>query len=122
VLGGSYWRRQVTEPTRLDKSLATLEKHGCDWLLEIGPVSSFAGAAAAQWSMAPPRMLASLAKGDDESAHLLDVLGRLYVDGYLPDFAAVDQPWPRRKLPLPPSPLERHRYWITDVARHVAAK
>ncbi len=119
LLGGSYWKRHLAEPVRLGESIQTLAQQDCQLALEIGPSSTLSQLAASQWPAQAPQFMASLCRGENDNACVLNALGQMYVGGMMPDFAAVDQPWPYKKIHLPTYPFERTRYWITDVSKYV---
>ena len=118
LLGGSYWRRHCEEsPVEVWAALSELD---CEVVLEVGPRIPLESKLAEQGSKPAPACVASLTPEQDETASLLQALGELYVRGSAPDFVAFDRPWNRKRLGLPTYPFQRSRYWITDVAEHMA--
>jgi acyl transferase domain-containing protein len=122
LLGGSYWKRHLAEPVQLNESIQTLAQQDCQLFLEIGPSSSLGQFAASQWPAEAPQFMATLCQGENENACVLNALGQMYVGGVMADFAAVDQPWPHKKIHLPTYPFDRSRYWITDVSKYANKK
>jgi acyl transferase domain-containing protein len=122
LLGGSYWRRHLSEPPQLTKSIQTLAGQDCQLTLEVGPHPSLSQFAASCWPAPAPPLMASLCNSENETACIFSALGQMYVHGIMPDFATFDQPWPRKKIALPTYPFERSRYWITDVCKYAGEK
>ncbi|HYO54689.1 SDR family NAD(P)-dependent oxidoreductase [Archangium sp.] len=54
----------------------------------------------------------SLAPGRPEWETLLESLAALYLHGARVDWARFDEAWERRRVPLPPYPFQRQRYWV----------
>ena len=119
VLDAAYWRRQAHEPVQFARGVRTLAELGCGVLLEVGPQPVLLGMAASCWpqEVKTPALVASLRRGQPDTLTLLQALGQLYSQGLTPDFAAVDRPWPRRKLALPTYPFQRQRYWVEGPSR-----
>ncbi len=118
LLGGSYWRKHLTEPSRLDACLSSLNKQACDILLEVGPTSSLGRLLNVHSGECDVSIVTLLNQGQNETESMLSALGKLYVAGCLPNFAEFDRPWPRKKLEFPTYPFDRQRYWITDVCQY----
>ena len=107
-----YWRRQVSEPVRFRQAMETLRDSDAMVFLEVGPGATLAGLGQ-QCIDAPEALwLPSLRRKREEWAQMLDSLSQLYVYGAEINWAAFDQPYPRRRLPLPTYPFQRQRYWL----------
>jgi acyl transferase domain-containing protein/acyl carrier protein len=117
-----YWRRQLREPVRFADGIQALLAAGNRLLVEVGPAPVLTslgrqapGAGSAAW-------LASLRPGRPDWEQLLEALGSLYVHGVAVDWAALDQPWPRRRVRLPTSPFRRLRLWLKAPPTVAAAR
>lgn len=69
---------------------------------------------AAATAAAEVTAVATLARGDDERAEVLEAAGRLWAAGASVDWAALGQHEPRTRVPLPGYPYQRRRYWIDE--------
>ena len=108
----AYWRRQVSEPVRFRQAMETLRESDAMVFLEVGPGATLAGLGQ-QCIDAPEALwLPSLRRKREEWPQMLDSLSQLYVYGAEINWAAFDQPYPRRRLPLPTYPFQRQRYWL----------
>jgi acyl transferase domain-containing protein len=120
-LDGTYWRRNVREPVRFAQAVAALADH--EVFLEIGPHPVLAAAIsqglearlAVDGGGRTPAVLASLRRGRDERATLLEALGVLYALGRPVDWHGV-HPDGGRLAALPTYPFQRQRYWFETPA------
>ena len=120
-LDAEYWWRNVRQPVRFAAGIERLLRdEGCTLFVEIGPHPVMAAALAeitlAQKSSAVS--VASLRRGDDETATLLQNLGLLYRRGAPVRWDALYEQ-PARPLRLPAYPWQRQRLWheSADAAR-----
>ena len=111
-----YWARHLREPVRFDRGAAELLREPGRVLLEVGPgqtLSTFvrqSGEAAAGVPAIP-----SLRYPYDRTpdvTFLLGALGRLWLTGAAPDWAAFHEGERLNRVPLPTYPWERQRYWV----------
>ncbi|MGW3496800.1 SDR family NAD(P)-dependent oxidoreductase [Streptomyces sp. NPDC001020] len=110
-----HWLRNLREAVRFDQAVRALAQDGCDVFVEVGPQPVLTGLARRGGIAAgnEDRWLASMARSArsaDETGRLLDVLGRLYVQGADVTWAALDDP-AARKVALPTYPFQRRRHW-----------
>ncbi len=109
-----YWRDHVRQPVQFLGSIQTLYREGFDVFVEIGPNPTLSGMG--QRILADPgrplTWATSLKQNQDDWAQILTGLGRVFAAGGSVDWAAFDQPYPRRKLALPTYPFQRSRYWV----------
>ena len=109
-----YWRDHVRAPVRFAQSIATLAADGCDVFLEIGPQPTLT----AMGQLCVPdhdgKWLASLKRGSDDYATLLNALGELYIAGAEIDWKAFDAPFRPARARLPNYPFERERFWFSE--------
>jgi acyl transferase domain-containing protein len=112
-----YWATHLCRPVLFEAGLARLWREKEPVLLEVGP-----GQALGAWALqhpqsaqaADPVVLSSLRHSYDEQsdqAFLLNTLGRIWLAGVTPDWAAFYGDG-RRRVPLPTYPFERERYWV----------
>lgn len=121
TLGGSYWREYFEDETVAD-----------DWrdhpgVQEAGLLLSFGPEGPGQMNLdhgaVSTGSAVQLACVDNQGGvrdALLASLARLYSAGWNPRFAALGDPRRHQKVPLPVYPFEKRRYWITEIAEHLA--
>jgi acyl transferase domain-containing protein/SAM-dependent methyltransferase/acyl carrier protein len=107
-----YWRRQIRRPVLFRKAMETLEGLGLELFLEIGPGATLAGLGQQCIGGKERAWLSSLRKGRAEWPVVLESLASLYVRGVEVNWSAFDEPYGRRRVPLPNYPFEHQRYWI----------
>ncbi|MEK6283067.1 MAG: type I polyketide synthase [Acidobacteriota bacterium] len=111
-----YWARHARQTVRFGAGLAELLKEPEQVLLEIGPGQTLRTLAQRH----PARLdehaiLNSLqpAKGKEpEEAYLLKALAQLWLAGIEVNWQRFSADENRQRLPLPPYPFERQRYWV----------
>ncbi|WP_261558473.1 type I polyketide synthase [Frankia tisae] len=127
----AYWGRQLREPVRFTAGIATLRATPDLVLAEVGPGAALAraadalptepalapasGDAAASGGTAREAVLVSLGPARDArsgGADLLGLLGRLWLRGVRPDWAAVHADAPRRRTRIPTYPFQHSRHWV----------
>jgi len=112
----SYWARHLREAVQFSAGVTELLSDPARVLLEVGPGQTLSTLAAQQPAQAFDRVaLASLRppKGEhSEIEFLLKTVGRLWLAGVEIDWSSFYADQPRRRVPLPPYPFERKRYWI----------
>ncbi len=112
----SYWARHLCKPVQFSPGVAALLNDPAIVLLEVGPGQTLGALAAQQPGAALDRVaLSSLRppKGDQsEFELLLKTVGRLWSAGVEIDWSGFYAGQQRRRVPLPPYPFERRRYWI----------
>ncbi|MBP7336113.1 type I polyketide synthase [Niveispirillum sp.] len=118
IATADYWCRHIREPVRFQAGIATITAAGCGTFLEIGPKSTLLGLAAACLPPDAALLLPSLADQRPDWDTMLDSLARLAVRGPV-DWAAFDDGYGRRRLPLPTYPFQRQRHWLDRPARTV---
>ncbi|WP_295885960.1 polyketide synthase [uncultured Thiohalocapsa sp.] len=110
-----YWVEHTRSAVRFAAGVATLLDAGAGTLIEIGPAPTLLGMAAATVAArdaAPPLLVPSLRRGQDDWAQLLDGLGRLYTAGADIHWHGLyaGQHWRRRSLPT--TVFQHKRCWI----------
>jgi acyl transferase domain-containing protein len=105
-----HFRRQLYHVPAPDDGREALLAQDCAVWLELGIAGTLAlGDASA---VAAPLRVASLSADEDDMRSLLRALTALYMRGVELDLAALDAPYARRRVALPPYPFERERYWL----------
>ncbi len=111
-----YWVAHVSQPVQFAASMATLAEQGVTVFMEIGPKPTLLALGRrclpdhqGPWlpSLQPP------AGGlYADWSRLLTSLRELYLEGLSINWLGFDEPYPRRRLPLPTYPFQRERYWL----------
>lgn len=120
-----YWARHCRETVRYAAALASLFDTDSPILLETGPgrtLTSLARQSAA--AQRAPLIAASLPNSGEISEAdviFLDTLGDLWAAGVTPDWRALHEHAPRRRVTLPTYPFQRQRYFIDSPAAGPAA-
>ncbi len=108
----AYWRRHVRETVRFADGIRVLHKKKFDVFLELGPGAVLTGMARKCLSDNEGVWLASLEKGRDDFAQMLESLAALYVRGVYVDWKGFDRGYDRRRVILPAYPFEKKQYWV----------
>lgn len=91
-------------------------KHGYRIYLEVGPGNIANILAKQQPLLIHEHIVLSSARHPQEQKSdmfaLLETLGKLWLAGLDPNWNALYENEKRRRLPLPPCPFERTRYWL----------
>ena len=122
AISPAYWARHAREPVRFAAAVKTLSQSTPSVLLEVGPGVSLSTLALQTVRGLAGRILSSLPEasaqsGDEET--MLSALGKLWVNGVTPDWAAVENA-SRSRVSLPTYPFERRRHWIDAPPRGAA--
>lgn len=111
-----YWVRHLRHTVRFADGLGTLMQEPNRVFLEVGPGQTLSSLV----RMHPEKdrshtAVSSLRHRKEELSDLqfaLTSLGRLWLAGVMPDWAAFYTDEVRYRVPLPTYPFERQRYWI----------
>jgi amino acid adenylation domain-containing protein len=120
----AYWGRQLRATVRFADGLATLGAESGRVLIEVGPgraLASLARRAAALRGVVAVATMRHASAGEADEAVLLGALGRLWLHGLAPDWAALHAGAPRRRVSLPGYPFERRTYALPLAAPQAAA-
>ena len=104
-----YWRRHARETVRFEACLRTLEAHGVDALIELGPQPTLL-AFARRVMGEGPLLAPSLERGEDDGQVSFGSLGALYAQGVAIDWAALHRDGGGRRVPLPSHPFEQETF------------
>ncbi|MGH6812120.1 MAG: amino acid adenylation domain-containing protein [Methylocella sp.] len=111
-----YWARHCRETVRYAAALACLAEPLAPILIEVGPGRTLTSLARQNHATrGAPLIAASLpdpVEERDADAVFLDTLGRLWAVGAVPDWRALHEGDPRRRVVLPTYPFQRKRYFI----------
>ena len=103
-----YWRNGLRQAVRFGKAVDTMVGMGAESFLEVGPQASLLPMIAECRSEA--RVTASLRRGVDERAQMLEALAELYEGGCNPHWQGVFET-PLQRRPIPVYPFQRRPYW-----------
>lgn len=111
----AYWARHARQPVQFAAGLqALLQREPQALFLEVGPGQTLNSLVRAQ-QMQNAVVLSSLRHPHDHgsaSQFLLTALGQLWLAGATIDWTALHAGQQRYRVPLPPYPFQRQRYWI----------
>ncbi|MEC8336774.1 MAG: type I polyketide synthase, partial [Planctomycetota bacterium] len=113
-LDGRYWADHIRQPVRFHESIEAVQEFGCDAILELGPQPILTRMATAGWIGSSDALINSLQRDKSDTRSLLQMVGRLYVEGVSPDFARLFGKTPNNAAPLPTYPFQRRRFWGPD--------
>jgi phthiocerol/phenolphthiocerol synthesis type-I polyketide synthase E len=115
----AYWTRHLLGTVRFADGVAELLREPGRVLLEVGPgqtLSTFVRQRPErEGEEAPLAVVPTLRYAYDrkpDAQFLAEALGRLWVAGVEPDWAAFRADERRRRVPLPTYPWEKQRYWV----------
>jgi acyl transferase domain-containing protein/aryl carrier-like protein len=109
---GSYWGRQAREAVQFRRAMERLAAQGCTAYVEMGPGTTLLGLGQQCVGAGEAVWVASLRRQRGEWQQVLESAGQLWARGVAVDWKSFDQPYARRRLPLPTSPFARHRFWV----------
>ncbi len=113
-----YWRRHVREPVRFSDGVRSLQRAGCNVLLEVGPHPTLLGMARETIENPDGLWAPSLRRGVPGWQQMLDTVAALFVRGVDLDWERFESAHGKRRVSLPSYPFQRQRYWIDGSARH----
>jgi amino acid adenylation domain-containing protein len=111
-----YWASQLRSPVRFGEGLANVVADRTTALLEVGPGHALCTIARQCFGRDSPHVTVQAMRRPESDEHdfdtLLDAVGRLWAAGVEVDWARLHDN-ARRRVRLPPRPLERKRYWMS---------
>ncbi|WP_434628775.1 amino acid adenylation domain-containing protein [Chromobacterium sp. CV08] len=113
ALDAGRWARQIRQPVLFAQALEQARQRGA-LVLEVGPGRTLAGFA----RQAGVAAVAALPRAGAENGRraLLAAVGQLWQAGCAPDWRALQQAEPPRRVPLPTYPFNRKRHWLAQNA------
>jgi phthiocerol/phenolphthiocerol synthesis type-I polyketide synthase E len=110
-----YWARHTRETVRFDRGAAELLRAPGRVLVECGPGQTLSTFIRQRGDAGQVPVVPTVRYPYDrtpDAAFLLGALGRLWLAGVTPDWAAFHDGERLNRVPLPTYPWERQRYWI----------
>ncbi|MGI8568337.1 MAG: amino acid adenylation domain-containing protein [Methylocella sp.] len=111
-----YWARHCRETVRYAAAFACLAEPLSPILIEVGPGRTLTSLArqndASRGALLIAASLPDAAEERDADAVFLDTLGCLWATGAVPDWRALYEGAPQRRVILPTYPFQRKRYFI----------
>ncbi|MFL5384950.1 MAG: beta-ketoacyl synthase N-terminal-like domain-containing protein [Longimicrobiaceae bacterium] len=111
----AYWARHLRQPVQFERGAGELLKEPGRVLLEVGPGQTLSTFIRQRTDAAGVSVIPTVRYPYDrtaDTAFALSALGRLWVAGVRPDWAAFHEGERLRRVPLPTYPWERQRYWV----------
>ncbi|HEU4884757.1 MAG TPA: type I polyketide synthase, partial [Longimicrobium sp.] len=111
----AYWARHLREPVQFARGVAELLKDAGRVLMEMGPGQTLSTFVRQRPDSAGVTVIPTVRYPYDrtgDAAFALGALGRVWLAGVTPDWAAFHEGESLRRVPLPTYPWERQRYWI----------
>ncbi|HYH80775.1 MAG TPA: beta-ketoacyl synthase N-terminal-like domain-containing protein [Longimicrobium sp.] len=115
----AYWARHIREPVQFERGVAALLQDAGRVLLEMGPGQTLSTFVRQRPDSAGVPVIPTVRYPYDrtgDTAFALGALGRLWLAGVTPDWAAFHHGESLRRVPLPTYPWERQRFWIDPPA------
>lgn len=114
-INADYWRTHQRQGVKFAQGIQSLIDEGFDHFVEIGPAPALIGIVQRNLDGAEdgPITFPSLRKGYNDWELMLSSLGSLYVHGAAVDWQGLDQPYARKRIPLPSYAFQRQRYWVS---------
>lgn len=125
AVDSQYWGRHLRETVRFASGLDTLFSAGCRTFIEIGPSQTLTRLTELYLSNYKTVVIPTLSGyspqkiSGDVSA--LTALGDAWCSGVEVNWEAVHQEPRQPKIPLPPYPFERRRFWLAESEKTAAA-
>ncbi|HEX6747469.1 MAG TPA: beta-ketoacyl synthase N-terminal-like domain-containing protein [Longimicrobium sp.] len=116
----AYWARHIRQPVQFERGVGELLKEPGRVLLEVGPGQTLSTFVRQRPDAGGVTVIPTVRYPYDrtaDTAFALGALGRLWLAGITPDWAAFHEGERLNKVALPTYPWERQRYWI-DAPAH----
>lgn len=110
-----YWADHIRKPVQFERSIRSLQDHGCELIVEIGPHPVLIGLGQRCWtSEKQPQWIGTLRRDHSDTKQILAAAARIHTGGGGVDFTAMDMPWraSRHPVSLPLYPFQRRRHWV----------
>jgi acyl transferase domain-containing protein len=116
-----HWHARGGPSAHSDRALKPLAAQADQVFLELGPTAALVHLVPVAEAGPSARIaIASLREPEDSVSsvgQVLEALGRLWLAGVQPDWAAVHAPAAPRRVPLPSYPFERQRHWVDPLKK-----
>jgi len=117
-----YWTTHLRSCVRFADGLEKILQQPSAVLLEVGPGQTLSSLAHRHPAKSANTLIVSsirrASEPQEDYAHLLRTLGRLWVSGIEPDWKGFYAREERNRVPLPTYPFERKRYWVNPPVAH----
>lgn len=113
-----YYAQQLRRPVRFHAGVTKLVERDKPALLEVGPGTVLTTLTAARGIAVPSARHPRQQRCD--AAAIFDAVGKLWLAGAQPDWAALHHPRTPRRVGLPTYPFQRKRYWFDSAAAEAA--
>ncbi len=115
LLDAAYWRHNLRHTVRYAEAMQALHRQGYRIFVELGPAPILVVMGQKCYPEGEGVWLPSLRNGRDDSEQMLESLAHLYINGVKVDWAGFDQPFARRRIPLPTHPMSPKSYWLEEL-------
>lgn len=111
----AYWRMHLLGAVQFRAGLENLKELEPACFIEIGPGSALLSFARQTLPEGHHFWLPSLSRRRSDWSALVDGLRKLHLAGHPIDWQAFDQPYARRRVPLPVYAFDRQHYWLDSL-------
>ena len=111
-IGPDYWSSHVRQPVQFYRGVSNIIDAGCTVLIEVGPHPALTPMITSAFDTSKVRCVPSLARDQQDVAHVLEALAALYVRGAP---IKANELFPNvgcRRAVLPLYPFRRDRHWL----------
>ncbi|WP_194905956.1 type I polyketide synthase [Catenulispora rubra] len=110
-LSDQYWVDHMLSPVRFGDGLAALDELGCTGFVEIGPHPTLLSLVRTDGDASRTLRLPTIRRGSEDWETFLQSLARLHCAGGEVDWAGLDRPHGRARVPVPRTVFHRQSYW-----------
>jgi acyl transferase domain-containing protein/NADPH:quinone reductase-like Zn-dependent oxidoreductase/acyl carrier protein len=114
VANPGYWRRHARETVRFMDGMKTLVDQGCRLFIEIGPKPVLLNMGRRCVFGEELHWLPSLDGKTDDWQCILNALAQVHLAGGAVDWKGFDEPFQRRRIPVPTHCFQGRRFWFDD--------
>lgn len=116
ICSSSYWVRHLRETVRFSDCIDTLIEKGSSVFIEVGPGNSLISFVRAQTEPKDGHVLVNslrhIKEEKNDLQHLLEGLGKLWINGVSINWDNYYSDETRKRLPVPTYPYNSKRYWV----------
>jgi acyl transferase domain-containing protein len=118
-----YWASHARKPVLFYEGMRNIVDSGCSLIIEVGPHPTLTPTIAGAFNVPGTRWVPTLLRDRQDSLHILETLGALFVTGVPLDSDRLFSDPTRHRVSLPVYPFRRDRHWFnTNVAAGRAAE